>query len=122
MRRVARHLGLQVGQPRAGARDERHVARVALDDAGPLFDTGIHPDRSHESSEVRAWLRATLAKLSPRPAEIFILRYLEDYGNREIARMLSISQVTVGVILHRVRAQLRKDYRAFMRGRHDRQK
>ena len=42
-------------------------------------------------------------------AEIFVLRYFEGYGNREIARMLNISQGVVAVVLHRARRKLRDE-------------
>jgi len=68
------------------------------------------PERAHASGEVRAWFRAALTKLSPRTAEMFVLRYLEGMGNREIARMLDTSQAVVAVTLFRTRNKLQKDY------------
>jgi RNA polymerase sigma-70 factor, ECF subfamily len=53
-------------------------------------------------------LRRALGQLKPRPAEIFVLRFLEGFSNPQIARMLGISQVLVAVIVHRTRQQLRK--------------
>lgn len=70
-----------------------------------------------ETGELRTWLRHALAKLNPRWAEMFILRFIEDYDNREIARMMKTSSATVAVALHRTRAQLKKDYTATMRGK-----
>ena len=64
------------------------------------------------SLEVQMWLRQALTKLSPRPAEMFILRYLEGYDNREIAQMLKTSQAVVAVTLFRARASLQKEFRA----------
>jgi DNA-directed RNA polymerase specialized sigma24 family protein len=42
-----------------------------------------------------------------------VLRYVEEYSNQEIARMLNTSQAVVAVMLHRARARLRRDLRAF---------
>ncbi len=103
-------------------RARQEARTVALDDAQASVEavaTGswADPGRMQDSVEVRAWLRAALARLSPRAAEMFALRYLEDYGNREIARMLNTSQAVVAVTLHRTRHQLQKDFRAFMRGK-----
>ncbi len=70
-----------------------------------------------EAAELRKHLRAALAGLSPRASEIFVLRYLEDYDNHEIARMLKTSRATVGVVLFRTRARLRRKLRADMRGK-----
>lgn len=78
---------------------------------------GIAPVTSGpESGELRAWLRKALARLNPRWAEMFILRFIEDYSNGEIARMMKTSSAVVAVVLHRTRAQLKKDYLAAMRG------
>ncbi len=69
------------------------------------------------TEEVRRWLRLALAKLGPKTAEVFVLRYLEDYDNSEIARMLHTSKAVVAVMLFRARARLRDDFRSFMRGK-----
>ncbi len=69
-----------------------------------------------ESGELRGWLREALAKLNPKWAEMFVLRFIEDYSNREIARMMKTSTAAVAVALHRTRAQLKRDYTATMRG------
>ena len=64
-----------------------------------------------DAAEIRDWLRHALRKLSPRSAEMFVLRYVEGYSNREIARMLNTSATVVAVMLHRTRGQLKKDFR-----------
>jgi RNA polymerase sigma factor (sigma-70 family) len=53
-------------------------------------------------------VRAALAELSPKSAEIFTLRYFEGYGNNEIAIMLGTSRSTINVILHRTRQRLKE--------------
>ena len=73
--------------------------------------------RLQETGELRAWLREALTKLNPRWAEMFVLRFIEDYSNQEIARMMKTSAAVVAVALHRTRAQLRKDYTATMKMR-----
>jgi RNA polymerase sigma-70 factor (ECF subfamily) len=60
--------------------------------------------------ERRKWLRSALASLSPRAAEIFVLRYIEECDNREIAQAMGISRAGVAVTLARTRARLRKQY------------
>lgn len=64
------------------------------------------------STELRDWLRHALARLNPRSAEMFVLRFIEDYSNREIAGMMKTSPAVVAVILHRTRTQLKKDFKA----------
>lgn len=70
--------------------------------------------RLQETRELSAWLRQALSRLNPRWAEMFVLRFIEDYSNQEIARMMKTSAAVVAVALHRTRAQLRKDYTARM--------
>jgi RNA polymerase sigma-70 factor, ECF subfamily len=75
------------------------------------------PDTLHESREVHEHIRRAVARLNPKAAELFILRYFEGYGNDEIARMLGMSKMVVGVLLHRARSRVRKDLGEFL-GRH----
>lgn len=49
-----------------------------------------------------------LATLTPRTVEIVTLRYLHDYTEPEIAKLLRTSRGTVAVILFRARMRLRK--------------
>jgi RNA polymerase sigma factor (sigma-70 family) len=70
------------------------------------------PERERAGRELRANLRLAMARLSPRAAEIFALRYFEGMPNREIADLLGISQGVVAVLLHRTRARLRKELAA----------
>jgi RNA polymerase sigma-70 factor (ECF subfamily) len=71
----------------------------------------LSPERAQSSLEIRDWLRQALAKLHPRAAEMFALRYLEGFDNREIARLMNTSQAVVAVTLHRARARLKKGLR-----------
>ena len=59
--------------------------------------------------QVRARLRAALAKLSPRAAEMVALHYFEGYRNVEIAAIFSTSASAVGVTLHRARQRLKAE-------------
>ena len=83
--------------------------------AVPLQEVSNHASGSN-ASEIRESLRRAFARLSPRSAEIFALRYLEDFSNQQIGRMLNISHVLVAVILHRTRRQLQKEIRAYFGG------
>ena len=75
------------------------------------------PDRNQEAGEIRARLRRALATLPEQAALVFALRYLEGYGNHEIARMVGLSRVTVAVSLHRTRQRLQKQFRELRSGR-----
>ena len=61
-----------------------------------------------------AWTHGLVARLSPRAAEIFTLRYFEGLGNQEIARLVGSSQGVVAVLLHRTRYRLRKEITSLM--------
>jgi RNA polymerase sigma factor (sigma-70 family) len=72
-----------------------------------------HDYRGNDPRELRMALGRALAQLKPRPAEVFVLRFLEGFSNAQIARMLGISQVLVAVIVFRARQQLRKELGAY---------
>lgn len=100
LHRAAVNAGLDTLRARARAKT------VDLDD-------GEHeppaPDPAPEGRiELRQRLSLAIAKLSPKAAEVFTLRYIEGYGNSEIADMLGASRTTIAVILHRARHQLQK--------------
>jgi len=64
------------------------------------------PDEVSARAELGDRLRSAIARLSPRAAEIFVLRYVEGYTNSEIGRMLGISWGVVAVTLLRARRRL----------------
>lgn len=68
------------------------------------------------TADLRDGLRRALASLNPQAAEIFALRYFEDFNNREIAKALRISQVLVAVKLHRARQQLQTQLLSYWGG------
>ena len=72
------------------------------------------PYKEQQGREMRDGLRQAMATLSPRAAEVFALRFIEGYGNKEIAGMLGTSQTAIGVSLHRTRAQLRTELGSFL--------
>ncbi|MGB6689221.1 MAG: RNA polymerase sigma factor [Terracidiphilus sp.] len=78
--------------------------------------TGARPDAEISSRELGQWLRKAISELPPRAAEMFTLRYLEELGNREIARLMATSQAVVAVTLHNARAKLKKRLREIKRG------
>ncbi|HMF91543.1 MAG TPA: sigma-70 family RNA polymerase sigma factor [Candidatus Angelobacter sp.] len=97
-------------------RRRRDARTSSLDDEDNPIEVAS-PDTAGPSTEIRDWLRRALGRLNPRWAEMFVLRFIEDYSNREIAGMMNTSPAVVAVLLHRTRAQLKKDYREQARGR-----
>jgi RNA polymerase sigma-70 factor, ECF subfamily len=98
-------------------RARRSRASVPLDEAAEAPGALPGPDAVQESEEVRRWLRGALAALPPRAAEMFALRYLEGEANRDIARLLGVSRVSVAVSLHRTRQRLQDELGQWRRGR-----
>jgi RNA polymerase sigma-70 factor (ECF subfamily) len=86
--------------------------RLTLDEGGRTATEAPASD----SAEIRAWLVRALTTLSARQAEIFVLRHLEGYDNREIAQMLDTSAAVVAVSLFRARRQLRRQFRKLAGG------
>lgn len=70
--------------------------------------SGSRPDAEFSARELLGWLRGALADLSPRTAEMFVLRYVEELDNREIAAMMQTSQAVVAVTLHQARSRLKR--------------
>lgn len=102
LHRAAVHASLDLLRRRKTART------TALDDVSEPADAGESADQALGLHELRGRLREALAEESPRAAAMFVLRYFEGKGNREIARTLGTSWSTVAVTLHRTRARLRK--------------
>jgi RNA polymerase sigma-70 factor, ECF subfamily len=102
-------------------RARRDSLRVALDDVAPLLpeDPRLEPDRRQSSSELGTLLRRAIARLAPKAAEMFALRYFEGYDNPEIAGMLATTAANVAVTLHRTRGQLQAAMRPYMETGHE---
>jgi RNA polymerase sigma-70 factor, ECF subfamily len=86
---------------------------LPLEELEPVLAESAHrrPDRAHVAGEIRAWLRQALARLSPREAQMFVLRFFEGRDNPEIARLLDTTPGTVAVTLSRTRSRLEKEFR-----------
>ena len=88
----------------------RQEERKAL----PLDEIDL-PDGTSGADEtimLRSWLRSALAKLNPKHAEMFALRYLQELDNREIAKIVGTSHAVVAITLFRIRKQLQNDFKS----------
>ena len=77
---------------------------------------GTQPETEAANRQLVSWLRSALGELSPRAAEMFTLRYIEELDNREIAALMHTSQAVVAVTLHQTRSKLKKRLREMERG------
>ena len=101
LRRAAVNAALDVVRARRGA-------EIDLD---RMVSSGRDGLDAVKDSELREQLRAALATLPDRSAEVFVLRHFEDRKNPEIARMLGMTQIGVAVTLHRARKKLQDELR-----------
>jgi RNA polymerase sigma-70 factor (ECF subfamily) len=99
-------------------RARQNIRSVPLEEFEPVLADLPHrqPDRAQKDGEIRAWLRGALARLNPRSAAMFALKFFEEKENPEIARLLDTTPGTVAVTLSRTRDRLEKEYRAYMGG------
>ena len=75
------------------------------------------PDAELSRAELAGLLRQAISELPPRAAEMFTLRYIEELGNREIAKLMGTSSAVVAVTLHQTRSKLKKRLVALERGK-----
>jgi len=99
-------------------RTRQNVRNIPLDELEPVLAEPAHrsPERARASNEIRDWLRGALARLNPKIAQMFALRFFEGKENPEIARLLNTTPGTVAVTLSRTRDRLEKEFRAYMGG------
>jgi RNA polymerase sigma-70 factor, ECF subfamily len=86
----------------------RHRTGPQVADWDALPGSARMPSEVAEDVELAERLRAALACLPPKQAEVFCLHHLEDWSYQETASHLAISVDAVGVLLHRARHRLRQ--------------
>ncbi len=105
------------GEPRAwlfgiarnAALDElRRRGRQAELTAEPVDVESVRLDEGAEHSERRLAVSAALERLEPRERELIALKFFAGLENREIARVLGISESNAGTKLHRAMTKLRE--------------
>jgi RNA polymerase sigma-70 factor (ECF subfamily) len=97
-------------------RRRKAAGKESLDDDGDvsgirLVAPGASPEREAWGRQLGGMLRVAIGELPERAAEMFALRYLEDFGNREIAEWMGTSQAVVAVTLFQARSKLKKRLR-----------
>jgi RNA polymerase sigma-70 factor (ECF subfamily) len=97
-------------------RSRQSAPQVPLENVASLLseNASLAPDRLHRSTEIRTWLRDAVARLSPRAAEMFALRFFEERDNPEIARIIGTTTASVAVTLSRTRDRIQQEFRSYM--------
>jgi RNA polymerase sigma-70 factor, ECF subfamily len=85
--------------------------RASLDEASGLARTADDPEAGQDRRELRAGIVRSMAVLSPREREVFVLRDLEALDIRETSRVLGCSSLSVRVHLSAARRKLREAIR-----------
>jgi RNA polymerase sigma factor (sigma-70 family) len=85
--------------------------------AGSATGSESSPETDLSAAELRALLRLAMSELTPRAAEIFTLRYLEDFDNGEISALTGSSRALVAVTLYQARSRLKKRLSELDRGK-----
>jgi len=76
------------------------------------FAASIHAAAPSRAEEIHRKLYEAISELSPKAAEILILRYVHNYSDADIAKLLGTSRGTIAVNLNRSRIRLKKLLRA----------
>ena len=99
-------------------RARQNIRNIPLDELEPVLAEPSYrsPDRIQTSGEIREWLRGALARLNPRIAEMFMLRFFDGKENPEIAQLMNTTPGTVAVTISRTRDRLEKEFKAYMEG------
>lgn len=112
-------------QPNSGDNPAGYLCKAAINASIDLLrsrsraqteslDEQIHPstqgaaDGDVRQAELRRHLRIALLSLEQRAAEVFALRFFEDFSNTEIAVLLDTSPNSIAVTLHRARTHLQE--------------
>ena len=88
-------------------RSRRH--QVALEDAEDIAADGTPEEDAARDSDLRR-LSALSASLSDREQELIALKYGAALDNRQISKLMRLSESNVGTILHRAVQTLRKQW------------
>jgi len=74
-------------------------------------DSPAETPGSPATGRIQEMVAQALSELSPKLAEMFVLKHVEGYENSEIAELIGTSHGAVAVMLFRARVRLRKSIR-----------
>ncbi len=84
--------------------------QVPLDEAAAVASPVPSPQEQAEQTAEQACLRQCLSRLPQDDQEIVRLKFAAEFNNRQIAKMLGLSESNVGVRLFRAVKKLREDF------------
>ena len=91
-------------------RTNKQARMVSLDNADTVADGGDSPEESAVRTEEIQLLRGFVSRLSGQQQEVISLKFGAEMNNRQIAKLLAISESNVGTILYRAVKKLREDF------------
>lgn len=97
-------------------RTDKARQQASLDEAAEMPSRDPSPQEEVEKKAEYECLRACLSKLSEDDQEIIRLKFAGEFNNRQIAKMLGLSESNVGVRLFRAVKRLRQDFNEFWNG------
>ena len=103
---IARNVSIDMAR-----RQKRSYALFADAEKGVEQPAGrwASPSENMELEEEERWLVQRMEKLPPRELQVLRMRQMEMRSNEEIARLLGISEASVGVMLSAARKKLFND-------------
>ncbi|MBM2832362.1 MAG: polymerase, sigma-24 subunit, subfamily [Dehalococcoidia bacterium] len=84
---------------------------IPLDDVSDRPSTEISPEEAFELKEEAEKLNLYLAQLPQEEQEIIRLKFAAELNNRQIARMLGLTETNVGTKLYRAVRKLRDSFK-----------
>jgi RNA polymerase sigma-70 factor (ECF subfamily) len=90
----------------------RSKKRVVFDGDSERIEAQTAPEPTESAEEIHGRLYEAVSRLTPSSAHIVVLRYVHNYSDSEIAKLLGTSRGTIAVTLYRARARLKKWIRA----------
>ena len=101
-RPAAEWVGMLRADGDAPGLDRLRMRRTHSDLEGRIAYATDDPVAEAIGRELAQRLGQALGELAPREAEVFSLRYFEDYSNERIAELLRITPSAVSTALHKV--------------------
>ena len=89
---------------------------VPLGDPVRAGNPEISPEEEGEKAEEIQFLNGCIAQLSPPEQEIISLKFGAEMTNRQIARVLNLTESNVGIIIYRAVRKLRDNFRGKQNG------